>query len=168
MTVGRKPLPTKMKVLRGGRRTYHYNVTPKGEPMPKQYKKKPSVPAEIKDNKVARNEWIRVAGELNEIGLLIKIERAALMAYCVCYATWIDAVQQVQKHGALVKAQNGFPMQSPYLVIANKAQAEMRKWMVESGMTASSRSRISMEKPDEKKDPLDEFQSKGDQLRRVK
>jgi len=157
---GSKPLPTKIKMLRGGRKTYH-RAMPKNEPKPRKYKRRPAIPSEIKDNKLARNEWVRVAGDLGEAGLFTIIDRAALMGYCVCYATWVDATRQIQKHGVLVKAQNGFPMQSPYLSIANKAQGEMRKWLVEFGMTPSSRSRVTADKPQEETDPLAEFMRKG-------
>jgi phage terminase small subunit len=38
-------------------------------------------------------------------------------------------------------------MQSPYLQIANKSMAEMRKWLTEFGMTPSSRAGMKVENP---------------------
>jgi len=162
---GKKPLPTKIKELRGGRKTYHRKM-PKNEPKPNKYARVPSPPGHL--DRIGKNEWRRVSKQLHQAGLLTKIDRAALLAYCTCYSTWVNAQEQVKKHGVLIKAQSGFPMQSPYLQIANKAMIEMRKWLVEFGMTPSSRSRVDAKKSEEKKDPLKEFLDKGKKLEAVK
>jgi len=159
---GPKPTPTKLKKLRGnpGRRPL-----PKNEPQPAKSEKLPLAPRYL--NKVAQKEWRRMVKELHPIGLLTNIDLTALGGYCACYADWIDAMGQVQEHGVVVKAQSGFPVQSPYLTIANKAMVEMRKWLVEFGMTPSSRSRVDAVKP-EKESELEKFQKKGKQLEAVK
>jgi P27 family predicted phage terminase small subunit len=155
---GPRPQPTKIKVLKGGRKTYHRPM-PKNEPQPKEYTRVPTPPGHL--DRLGKNEWKRVAGQLHQCGLLTKIDRAALLAYCTAYSTWIAAQEQVRKHGVLIKSPSGFPMQSPYLQIANKAMIEMRKWLVEFGMTPSSRSRVEANKPEKKEDPLKEFLEKG-------
>lgn len=98
--------------------------------------------------------------ELHKLGLLSTIDLVAFAAYCQQYSTWVMATEKVQKHGVLIKAQSGFPMQSPYFTIQNKAQAEMRKWLTEFGMTPSSRSRVQIE-PEKETDPMEEFLNKG-------
>ena len=108
-----------------------------------------------------------MAKELHPLGLLTNIDLTALAAYCASFSIWIDAQKQIQKHGVLIKAQSGFPMQSPYLAISNRAMTEMRKWMVEFGLTPSSRSRVEAT-PVKKKDPLKEFQDKGGKIQAVK
>ncbi len=156
MKPGPPPKPTKLEDLHGrpGRRPANRN-----EPHPNEYVRRPSAPKHL--GRVAKNEWNRVSKELHQIGLLTKIDRTALTAYCVTYETWLNAVEMMKKHGVLIKAQSGFPMQSPYLQIANKAQAEMRKWLVEFGMTPSSRSRVSVIPGEDKKDPLGEWLASG-------
>ena len=163
MKRGPAPQPTVKRKLHGnpGRRPY-----PKNEPKPEKSEKIPLAPRHL--DKVAQKEWRRMAKELHPIGLLTNIDLTALAAYCSTYSLWVDAITKIQKHGPLIKAQSGFPMQSPYLQIANKSQAEMRKWMVEFGLTPSSRTRITVEKPKEKKDPLAEFQARGKKLEAVK
>jgi P27 family predicted phage terminase small subunit len=55
----------------------------------------------------------------------------------------VAAEEQVAKFGTIVKSpEKGFPMKSPYLTIADQALETMRKFMVEFGLTPSSRSRI--------------------------
>jgi P27 family predicted phage terminase small subunit len=55
----------------------------------------------------------------------------------------VKAEEQVRKYGTIVKSPvKGFPMKSPYLTVADQALETMRKFMVEFGLTPSSRSRI--------------------------
>jgi len=159
---GRKPKPTALKKLQGnpGRRPYS-----KKEAMPKKPKGIPRAPSHL--DKRAQEEWRRMAKELHPLGLLTNIDLTALAAYCASFSIWLDAQKKIQKHGVLIKAQSGFPMQSPYLAISNRAMTEMRKWMVEFGLTPSSRSRVQAEKPN-KADPMDEFLKSGGKPRRVK
>jgi len=163
MKPGPAPQPTVLKKLRGnpGRRPL-----PKDEPQPRKSTGIPRAPSHL--DKIAQKEWRRMAKELHPIGLLTKVDLTALAAYCATYSMWITAQENIQKHGVLIKAQSGFPMQSPYLQIANKAMIEMRKWLIEFGMTPSSRSRVTVEKGTEKRDPLKEFQEKGKKLEAVK
>ena len=48
----------------------------------------------------------------------------------------------VQKYGAMIKSPNGFPVQSPYLAIANRQADIMMRIASEFGFTPASRSRI--------------------------
>jgi len=163
MKPGRAPQPTVLKKLRGnpGRRPL-----PKNEPQPRKSTGIPRAPSHL--DKIAQKEWRRATKELHPIGLLSNIDLTAFEAYCMTYSIWITAYENIQKHGVLIKAQSGFPMQSPYLQIANKAMIEMRKWLIEFGMTPSSRSRVTVDKGIKEKDPLIEFQKKGKKLEAVK
>ena len=155
---GPKPKPTALKKLKGGRKTYH-RAMPKDEPQPEKPDKLQSAPRHL--DPAAKKEWRRIGKELHALGLLTEIDLVALAAYCATYSRWVDAQLQIQKHGVLIKAQSGFPMQSPYLQISNKAMEEMRKWLVEFGMTPSSRSRVSV-KREKEEDPADEFIKRGE------
>ena len=42
----------------------------------------------------------------------------------------------------IVKSPNGFPVQSPYLSVANKALAQMSKLLVDFGLSPASGARI--------------------------
>lgn len=150
---GRKPKPTALKKLAGnpGKRPLN-----EAEPIP------PSgvaaCPTDLSPD--AQTEWNRIAPDLIEMGVLSRIDTAALAAYCESWARWRDAERNLRKFGSVIKAPSGYPIQSPYMTIASKALEQMRKFLVEFGMTPSSRSRISsgpapMPKPNDAKDPFD-------------
>lgn len=132
---GRKPKPTVEKVLAGN---------PGGRPL-NEHEAQPEVrmprcPEHLGDE--ARKEWKRMARQLFDAGLLTSIDRAALAAYCVCYGRWAEAETLVKEKGTIVKTTNGNIVQNPYLAIANRAMDDMRKYLIEFGMTPSSRSRV--------------------------
>jgi P27 family predicted phage terminase small subunit len=136
---GRKPKPTKLKIIDGnpGKRPLN-----ESEPDPDQEIKCPQAPGHLND--AAKEEWDRMAPELYDIGLLTKIDIAALEAYCTAYARWIEAEDKIREGGMLVNAPSGYPIQTPYLSIANKAIDQIKAFLTEFGMTPSSRSRISV------------------------
>jgi P27 family predicted phage terminase small subunit len=56
---------------------------------------------------------------------------------------WAEAMEQIQKYGTMVKSPTGFPIQSPYLAIANRQAEIMMRIASEFGFSPASRSRIS-------------------------
>jgi P27 family predicted phage terminase small subunit len=111
---------------------------------------------------VARQEWARTADILHEMGLLSPADATALAAYCTAYSRWLHAEDQVRKFGAIVKSpEKGFPMKSPYLTIAEQSLETMRKFMVEFGLTPSSRSRIRVPDGGAPQDELELFLGAG-------
>ncbi len=163
---GPKPQPTRIKELKGGRSTYHRGM-PKNEPEPEKAKRCPPAPAHLSDP--AKKEWKRIAAELYRLGLLTTVDRTGLEAYCMAYAQWLEATEKIKKHGMVIKAPSGFPVQNPFLAIANRAASEMRTWLCEFGMTPSSRTRVKatpIDKQDgDPKNPIDAWQRK---IRQVK
>lgn len=142
-------MPAKLKVLRGnpGRRPIKAHAEPESVA--------PECPAVLAGE--AKAEWDRIVPELLVAGLLARLDRAALAAYCSAYARWVEAELALRTHGVLIKAPSGYPMVSPYLTVANKAMEQMTRLLVEFGMSPSSRSRVT---PGEKGKPsskLDRF-----------
>jgi P27 family predicted phage terminase small subunit len=110
----------------------------------------------------AKAEWQRIVPELDAMGLLSRVDRPALAAYCTGWSRWVEAELQVKKFGAIVKSpEKGFPMKSPYLSIADQAMEAMRKFMVEFGLTPSSRSRIRVPGGGAEADEFDQFLEAG-------
>jgi P27 family predicted phage terminase small subunit len=101
----------------------------------------PDCPAEL--GPVARQEWDRLASELGKLKLLTNLDRAALAAYCGAYALWAESTEAIQKYGTMVKSPSGYPIQSPYVSIANRQAEIMMRIASEFGFTPASRSRIS-------------------------
>ena len=129
---GRKPLPSNVVRLRGNPGKRRLNDA---EPRPAA--RVPSCPACLGDE--ARKEWQRLAKELGELGLLTGLDRGLLAAYCQAHALWVEAVSSIERYGTMVKSPNGYPMQSPYVAVANKQVEIMVRIAAELGMTPSSR-----------------------------
>lgn len=146
---GRKPVPTELKKLRGnpGKR-----ALPANEPKPRRVL--PRAPKHL--SAVAKAEWQRLARELFELGLLTVVDRTALAAYCAAYARWVRAEEEMADGNLVGTNDKGVPIKSPWVTIANEALSQMKAFMVEFGMTPSSRARIKpAEKPEE--DPFEAF-----------
>jgi P27 family predicted phage terminase small subunit len=151
---GRRPTPTRLKVLSGnpGKR-------PLNTDEPKPEVAIPECPIEL--GPVARKEWERLVGELAALRLLTHLDRAALAAYCGAYAMWAEATEAIQKFGTMVKSPTGYPVQSPYVSIANRQAEIMMRIASEFGFTPASRSRISAP-PAHEHDLLDLIRRPGD------
>jgi P27 family predicted phage terminase small subunit len=100
----------------------------------------PECPPEL--SPAARKEWDRLATELGSLRILTNLDRAALAAYCTAYALWAESNEAIQKYGVMIKSPQGFPIQSPYLSVANRQAEIMMRIASEFGFTPASRSRI--------------------------
>lgn len=138
---GRKPKPTYLKLLDGEPNKDRIN--------PNEIKPKirmPTCPAHLKG--AAKYEWKRMSKELFNLGALTEIDRSALAAYCVLYGRWVAAEKVLNVTNTIIKTKDGNLIQNPALAIANKALTLMYKYLVEFGMTPSSRTRVAV-KPKE-------------------
>jgi P27 family predicted phage terminase small subunit len=84
-----------------------------------------------------------MVAELNPLRILTHLDRAALASYCGAYARWAEATEAIQKFCSMVKSPTGYPVQSPYVPIANRQTEIMMRIASEFGFTPASRSRIS-------------------------
>ena len=132
---GAKPTPTKLKILRGnpGRR-------PLNDQEPSPETKIPEAPEHL--TVAARQEWDRISKALYDLGIISEIDRTALAAYCQLYGRWTDAEEAIKKSGMIIKTINGNVIQSPMVGIANRSLELMKQYLVEFGMTPSSRTRV--------------------------
>jgi P27 family predicted phage terminase small subunit len=150
---GRKPLPSNVVRLRGNPGKRRINDA---EPTPEPGV--PDCPSCLGEE--AKKEWERLARALGELGLLTRIDRGMLAAYCQAHALWTEAVASIERYGTMVKSPNGFPMQSPYVAVANKQVEIMGRIAAEFGMTPSSRSRIRASGP-APEDAFEQFLERG-------
>ena len=56
-------------------------------------------------------------------------------------------MEAIQKFGPMVKSPSGYPIQSPYVAIANRQAEIMMRIAAEFGFTPASRSRIATPSP---------------------
>ena len=146
-----KPTPTELKLIRGnpGRRPL-----PKNEFKPEVKTKIPTAPKYL--GQVGKKEWRRVAKHLIPVRLLTDMDLVSLAAYCEQFQIFVECAEKIKGSGLLIKSPNGYPIQSPLVTTMQKAQAEMRKWIIEFGMTPSSRTNVKV--PEKKEyDPQEEF-----------
>ena len=132
----RKPKPTALRLIEGNRGRRPFN---KREPKPRPVV--PKCPRHLND--AAKVEWKRIAKTLHKLGLLTEIDGGQLALYCQAWGRWIEAEDELKKHSTIVKAPNsGWPIQSPYLAVANKAMEQMQRALSEFGMSPASRARV--------------------------
>ena len=132
---GRKPKSTRLKIISGNPGKHPLN---RDEPRPDA--NVPQCPGEL--GPVAKVEWDRLVGELAILRIVTNLDRAALAAYCGAYAMWAEATQAIQTYGSMIKSPTGFPMQSPYVSMANRQAEIMMRISSEFGFTPASRSRL--------------------------
>lgn len=158
---GRKPTPTTLKRLRGnpGRRPI---ADDSGVTMSEKI---PRPPARLTDDPATgffpHREWFRMAPRLHAAGLLTTLDLRLFEGYCVQYARWCQAEDEIRRSGTVIlSARHKQPMISPFVKVARDAFAAWNKALLEFGMTPSSRSRVSVTKP-EKPDAFQLFLERG-------
>jgi P27 family predicted phage terminase small subunit len=132
---GRRPKPTALKLIDGnpGRRPLNLHE-------PKPDRAIPTCPAHLMPT--ARAEWKRLAHELDRLGILSNLDRAALAAYCQAYGRWVEAERKLKETPTLLRTPSGYVQPSPYLAIANRQMELMHRFMAELGLSPASRSRV--------------------------
>lgn len=149
---GRKPKPTHLRVLEGN--PGHRPIN-RREPKPTPVAPKP--PSWL--DREAKREWKRIAPELERLGLLTKVDGAALAGYCQAYARWRAAEEIIKREGLTVTTESGYVMPHPAVKIAEKSMQLLRAFATEFGLTPSSRARMTLPKVEE--DDLDAILAGG-------
>jgi P27 family predicted phage terminase small subunit len=148
---GRKNKPTAQKQLEGnpGKRALN-------EKEPKPEAAIPDCPDFIKGE--ARKEWDRIAVELYDLGILSKIDRAALTTYCAAWLDFVYASKQIDEQGEVLQSirylKNGDEVYggkylNPWVNLKLAAMDRLMRIASEFGMTPASRTRIKVEAPTE-------------------
>lgn len=150
-TRGRKPKPTELKILEGnpGKRKLNKNE-PRSEGL--------AVCPEWLD-KVAKEEWQRVAPILERLGLLSDIDTMAFAGYCQSYARWVEAEMHLSKGESVFVTPKGYVQQTPWVSIAQNNLRNMLKFCEQYGLTPSSRARLSTKKDNEEVDEMEKLLS---------
>jgi len=160
--------PTALHKLEGD---IHKERWPKNEPQPQGAT---TVPKFL--NKHAKNEWKRIAPELERLGLLTKVDRSTFAAYCQAYGRWVETEYRLNEltdkaletnndasNAYLLKTQAGNIIISPLFSVANRCLEQMRIFGTEFGLTPVSRSRINITPKPEGIDAMEALLSgKGD------
>ncbi len=124
---GRKPKPTKMKLVEGnpGKRPINRNE-------PKPHKGKLSCPRWLDDE--GRREWRRVIAELKRLGLVTVLDTTRLAQYCDHWSRYLQATNTLREDGLIKDGRK-----HPAATILKEAEQAMRSIASEFGMTPASR-----------------------------
>ncbi len=138
---GRKPTPTRLKILTGNPGKHPLNPD---EPRPEPAI--PDCPPEL--SPAAQREWARLVTTLGPLRVLTHLDRAALAAYCAAYALWAEATEAIQKYGGQITHRLPHPVA---LRLRRKPAAEiMMRISAEFGFTRANRGRTSVAAEPEK------------------
>lgn len=130
---GRKPKPTALKKLEGNPGKRPLNPF---EPIPPTV----ALPCPRHLLPEAKKEWRRLAPILMKMGLLTAADTVPFEGYCTAYARWLEAQEEITRHGSIYKDENGRIRPNPYIAIANYQMREIRAFASEFGLTPSNRS----------------------------
>lgn len=143
---GPKPLPANVHQLRGNPSKLPAARFSDGVQPPVEI---PNCPPHLQPD--AKKEWKRIAIELEALGLITKIDRAALAAYCSAWAEMVFCEQKISElngndpsgvAGLVTVTPSGYSQMSVWTQIRNRAADRMMKFGAEFGMSPSSRSRV--------------------------
>ena len=135
MTRGRKPQPTRLRLLKGNT----------GRRRPNNREPSPTVQAPPRPDFLsgpAAEKWDELAPYLVGLRLMTIGDGPALAALCQAWGRYCAAEKQLAEQGPVVTSPNGYGIPSPWLAISNQAHDQMRKLLTEFGLTPSSRSRV--------------------------
>ncbi len=157
----KKPLETKQ--LEGDIHKERWNLN-----APKPQKVAPSCPKHL--SRESKAEWRRLVKELEPLGLLTKLDRGTLAAYCQAWGRWVKAENKLAEierlsptgMGYLFKTTNGNLIINPMLSVANKALDQMHKLGADFGMSPVARTRIDASGRQQQNDELEDIVSQAE------
>ena len=154
---GRRPKPTNLHILQGGRKKTHRPL-PKNEPQPKRGI--PKMPRWLKEFPVAVKEWKRESKELHEMGIITMADPGILANRCYLASQIQELAKDIKKEGRTESTIAGGTKANPKVTQLMSYLTEYRQTGNLLGFDPSSRSRIKVpDKP--KEDPTEDFLSEG-------
>lgn len=101
-------------------------------------------PANISDD--GKNLWPTICAELTASGVLTRLDVAALAMYCESKARYTLAAAHVHDQGAVTMGAQAEVINPWYRVMKSEIEIQT-KFLIEFGMTPSSRSRVQVVQP---------------------
>ena len=138
MTVGRKPIPTEIKRMRGTLQPSRMNKSEAQFPIPG---KMLAPPGDLSDE--GSDLWRSIGKVLLDVGLFTYGDRIALELLCVAYGRMKYANRKVEETGGgVLEADNGNLYHNPWLAVANKSWEQVKGMLGEFGLTPAERTRV--------------------------
>lgn len=99
--------------------------------------------------------WHRVVPGLDRLDLLKPEDYATLVAYCECWATWREALEQTRSGGLIVtNPQSGNPHKNPALAALETCNTQLLRFAQEFGLTPVAE--IALARPARDADDVDD------------
>ena len=105
---------------------------------------------------IARAEFDRVVYEAGKIPLFDNLDRSILAIYAANYSKFVQAEQNLQKYGHVIKA-NGMPMPSPYVNVSDKAAAKVLQCSSKLGLAVTDRLKLIVPTKEAATSPVDKW-----------
>lgn len=131
---GRRPRPLREKVARG-ERSSRVNDAPL-----RLREHTPAAPDWLAG--VAREEYDRVAGVLEEAHALADVDRAALTMYALAWADLVAARSVMAEQGTTQVTRTGYSAPRPEVAIADRAERRIREYAALLGLSPADRERL--------------------------
>ncbi len=160
MPAGRPPKPRVLKIANGnpGKRPLNDR-----EPTPEI--SAPTMPTWLARR--AKVEWKRIVPILLNLGLLTRLDLAALAGYCQSFADFERSSREIEKYGVTILRdvfdRHGAKVGSkrvvnPAVAIQTAASGRLKAYIAEFGLSPSARSRVkAIPPPAPAADPAEEF-----------
>jgi len=139
LKMGRPRTPTRLLKARGSKMARYR----KEEPQPPDGI--PKIPSWI--SKAGREHWLEIAGQLQLMGVLTRVDQAGLVLLVDALAQYIKARDEVDESGITTVTEKGYEIQRPVVAARNNAWERVLKLLKEYGLTASSRAGLKVENP---------------------
>ena len=139
--VGRPAVPVWLKALRG-------TLVPgelDGMPQPDDAIYIPPPAEWAEERPIAREFWALHLPLLVKNRMLAEVDMTAFAMLCICFEELVVAEKELKEKGNVIKTENGYLVQSPYVSIAQQRRKEFAEYLREFGLTPSARTRIKIE-----------------------
>lgn len=135
---GRKPKPTKLKMIQGNAGKRKLNDK---EPVAESLNEAPPAPEWMPDH--ARAIWTRAAEWLVGAQILTEQDLHNLESFAMAYHRWRQAQDHVSQHGIVIEnPSSGALQKNPALTVINEANRQMVVFGSALGLDPASRSRL--------------------------
>ena len=91
-----------------------------------------------------KEEWRRIATELQSQDLLTSWDWSAFATYCEAYDTWRKAQNHIRRNGWVMVTPKGYEQQSPWVAILQKARKDIVTIGGLLGLNPADRGRLSL------------------------
>ena len=127
--------------------------------MPKKSAPKPTTGVACPDelSEEAKKEWSRLAPELERLGILTVVDRAALVAYCEAWADLLWALDEIKRLGRSATTDKGYEHTRAAVQIKTQAVKQLKELSAEFGFTPAARDRVHVPGNGQSEDPDEKF-----------